>query len=206
MVKLYIKTIDSLKNPDAFQRQMQLMHPLRRKKVLSRKGEEQFRSLAAGIALREALLGCGIDYATCEFLQEKNGLPVIKEHLLHFNLSHSGELAICGISDKPLGVDTESLLRTKEMDWKRLQRIAKRSFSEEEQRQMEESRDAFLFTRIWTRKESYAKALGAGLSMDFKTIDTTGNDFYTNIFYENYVCSLYQNGLNLGDVEVCMMN
>ena len=45
----------------------------------------------------------------------------------------------------------------------------------------------------WTRKESYSKALGKGLAMNFAKIDTQEMDdyFWSDWLKEGYFCSLY---------------
>ncbi|HEY4001849.1 MAG TPA: 4'-phosphopantetheinyl transferase superfamily protein, partial [Candidatus Xenobia bacterium] len=81
---------------------------------------------------------------------------------LEFNLSHSGELALLGVSfDQPLGVDIERCRPMPDAE-----AIARRFFSPRECEALlalpAEAREEAFF-RCWTRKEAYIKALGSGL-------------------------------------------
>ena len=79
---------------------------------------------------------------------------------LHFNVSHSGDLVVCALSDDPIGADIE-LIRTANL------RIAERFFRDDEYKYLisyTDSLDAAFF-RIWTMKESYIKQLGKGLGI-----------------------------------------
>ena len=86
---------------------------------------------------------------------------------IHFNISHSGELAVCALGSAPLGVDVEKIRPIG-------LRSTKRMLSGREREALEscppEHREEVLF-RFWTLKESYAKALGVGLGMDFTKVD-----------------------------------
>jgi hypothetical protein len=66
----------------------------------------------------------------------------------------------------------------------------------------EEKTDAML--SYWTRKESYSKAMGKGLSMDFATIDTKALDafFWSNWIKEGYFCSLYVEDAKFEDKQL----
>ena len=50
-----------------------------------------------------------------------------------------------------------------------------------------------LLMKFWTRKESYSKAIGKGLAMDFSQIDTEEMDklYWSDWLEEGYYCSLY---------------
>lgn len=94
-----------------------------------------------------------------------------KPHLAHppgapglfFNLSHSGELALCALAQaRDVGVDLEQIRPLK--SWPQ---IAERYFSPGENEALGAlSRDRAVeaFFRGWTRKEAYSKALGQGVS------------------------------------------
>ena len=93
--------------------------------------------------------------------------PFYKEHPeIHFSLSHSGTMAMCAISDKPVGCDVERQ-RQRDLD------IAKRFFAKEEyeliKSQPTEQEQTSMFFRIWTLKESFLKMIGSGLSIDPRT-------------------------------------
>ena len=81
---------------------------------------------------------------------------------LQFNLSHSRELTLIGVTvGAEIGVDVEYV-----RDLDRQDRIAERFFSAEEIEAIQgypdpERREAFF--SCWTRKEAYLKGLGAGL-------------------------------------------
>jgi 4'-phosphopantetheinyl transferase len=83
----------------------------------------------------------------------------------HFNVSHSGELAlICVAATGPVGVDLERVRPIPSAI-----AMAKRRFAEAEARFVEEGDPAGAdrrFLRCWTRKEAMLKAIGTGLDSD----------------------------------------
>jgi phosphopantetheinyl transferase len=79
---------------------------------------------------------------------------------LQFSVSHSGDIWVCGVSGRPLGVDVE-LCRENFM----AERIARRFFHPEEYRYLERLNfSAEAFFSLWTAKESYVKYTGEGIS------------------------------------------
>lgn len=108
----------------------------------------------------------GIPIADIKFGYEESGKPYAAGLPdVHFNISHSGSIAICAVYDKPVGIDIQKM---KNSDFNSL---AKRVFTEKEQelfsRSAQDSRKEQFF-RIWTAKESYIKYLGTGIK-DLKT-------------------------------------
>lgn len=88
----------------------------------------------------------------------------------HFNLSHSGALAMLAISDRfPLGIDVEETKPLKED-------IAGYFFSARERASLKRlPRTGYLngFYRCWTRKEAFVKALGDGLAIALDSFDVS---------------------------------
>lgn len=82
---------------------------------------------------------------------------------IHFNISHSGDIAVCALGASPIGVDVEMLRPVKLCSTARMLSRRERAYLEGLPK---EQREEALF-RFWTLKESYAKALGVGLGMDF---------------------------------------
>ena len=89
------------------------------------------------------------------------GKPTIKGVSdFYFNLAHSQDIAVCAISDKPLGVDTEHISRVSE-------KIRDRYFTENEKK--------LDFGYIWTRKEAGVKAEGTGITVGLDTFDVSND-------------------------------
>ncbi|MDP9633530.1 MULTISPECIES: 4'-phosphopantetheinyl transferase superfamily protein [Ensifer] len=90
--------------------------------------------------------------------------------LLHFNLSHSADVAMLAVSDHyPVGIDVEAIKPLKED-------IAGHFFSKRECAALAAfAGDDYLnaFYRCWTRKEAFVKAHGAGLSLPLDSFDVT---------------------------------
>ena len=111
---------------------------------------------------------------------------------LHFSISHSKDYVICAIADTPIGVDIEDVTRSAlKHQSKRLCAIAKKCFIEEENLFLDTSKvwqEAFLM--VWTRKESYAKAIGRGLGMELSQINVL-DDFHTGFFWSDYLVNDY---------------
>lgn len=115
------------------------------------------------------------------FVSEKYGKPSLASMAgpppLRFNLSHSGDLVLYGITrSRAVGVDVEAIRPDIEiMD------LAKNQFSAKEMELLGEtphSDQTDAFFRCWTRKEAYLKARGEGLGypLDRFTVELNQED------------------------------
>lgn len=93
---------------------------------------------------------------------------------LRFNLAHSGDLVLVGVCrDGETGVDIEAVDRAVDV-----RGIGRRFFHPAEVRVLDRlSGEACLeaFFRIWTRKEAFVKAVGAGLFLALQSVDVTAD-------------------------------
>jgi 4'-phosphopantetheinyl transferase len=82
---------------------------------------------------------------------------------LRFNVSHSGTLALCAVANgRRIGVDVEHVCLPPSAD-----AIVDRIFSPREREEyygVPERQRPFVFFRVWTLKEAFVKAVGAGLN------------------------------------------
>jgi len=124
-------------------------------------------------ALRAILAGyLGADAQALHFETGARGKPRLSAHpALHFNLSHSGQLALIALGAIEVGVDVE-----KQRHLESLREIARRHFSAAEVEELEAAPAAAqlqAFYRCWTRKEAYVKALGHGLTLALDVFDVS---------------------------------
>lgn len=85
---------------------------------------------------------------------------------IYFNISHCDGAVICGIHSCEIGVDIETVRPYSGT-------LARRILTDREKADLEklaEPEKSEMMTRFWTLKESYMKALGAGLSRPFREI------------------------------------
>lgn len=124
------------------------------------------------------LLGRYLNVAPQDFCFTNNayGKPSItyptEGQRLHFNLSHSGDLALYAFAyDREVGVDVERIRAN--MDYKEL---ATRYFSASECAALgalPENLQQEAFFLCWSRKEAYIKARGLGLSLPLDQFDVS---------------------------------
>ena len=77
---------------------------------------------------------------------------------IHFNLSHSGGLALCALSDRPVGVDIERVRPHRAG-------LPRYALSDREYRWFLAQGGGWeLFCRLWTRKESWVKRTGGSIA------------------------------------------
>lgn len=152
-------SVQPLSDPALFARGLSLLPwEERREQVMRFRFDRDRRlCLGAGLLLVHALRRAGASDLSLRRLP--NGKPVLaSDPGIHFNLSHSGILAACAVSDHPVGVDVERL-QDAAMD------VAKICFRPAEREWMMTSDNPnHSFTRLWTRKESFLKLTGEGLS------------------------------------------
>ena len=160
-MKIYITDTTALMKRSLFNRAYETVTPERRRRIdRLRFPKDRCRSLGAGMLLRRALAEAGIDGT--DFVYGDHGKPRLAGDLgVHFNLSHSGDRAMCVICEYRVGCDVERIGR-------RSAGVAERFFAPEEYSAImaapEEERDA-AFTRLWALKESFLKATGLGLTL-----------------------------------------
>jgi len=96
---------------------------------------------------------------------DENGKPtILAKYGLYFSISHSGNYVLVAISDHEVGVDIEKL---KDANLE----IAKKYFNDAENAMIFASDDPVIsFYSIWTLKEAYLKAIGAGLKKPLNSV------------------------------------
>jgi 4'-phosphopantetheinyl transferase len=180
MLKVYLKNIAPLRDEAVFEEKIKLVHGARQEKLRSyRAVDDRCRGLAAGLALREALEQEGVSYREASFFYGASGKPYLRRPELYFSLTHAGELAVCVLSDHEVGADIEQLSRFDGRE-AQMERIARKIMTEEEWQLWQKNPSGEALLRLWTKKESYAKYTGAGLSCDFATIDTIRGASYAH--------------------------
>lgn len=94
-----------------------------------------------------------------------HGKPFLLEHpQIQFNLSHCKNAVFCGVGQKPLGVDVETIRPLRE-------RVMHRVLTASEQQEVLQAESPELcFLRFWTLKESFVKTLGIGISYPMQTL------------------------------------
>ncbi|AFZ46644.1 4'-phosphopantetheinyl transferase [Cyanobacterium stanieri PCC 7202] len=115
-----------------------------------------------------------INPAKIIFDYNQKGKPFLKDYPhLHFNLSHTDNLIVYGISDHLMGIDIENINKKV-----KFQELAQRFFCPSEyilMNQINPENEAKLFYTLWTAKEAYLKAIGEGLSGGLDSIELSYN-------------------------------
>lgn len=92
------------------------------------------------------------------------GKPVLERHALHFNLSHSGALALVAVAQVPVGIDLEQ--DRSGLDAAALAPLVCAPAERAALAALPPARRQGHFLQLWTHKEAYCKLLGMGLHKD----------------------------------------
>lgn len=142
--------------------------PLSRRKQINNltQYQDKLNSALSFCLLREMLKRNKINVKDDDFIFKNK--PSIKNNPCYFNISHSGNIVMVGISNHPIGVDIQEIKNNNTVG------LRNRIFNSKEKEDYQKSKNKNLFFHnIWTKKESYAKCLGKGLSLSFAKIDLT---------------------------------
>ena len=132
---------------------------------------DQRKFAVARSSLRQILAGYTQTHAAdLVFDYGPYGKPSISnDYELQFNLSHSGEYALCGIAKHTVGVDIEQL-----RSMERLDGLVKRCLAPSEQATLSNfslAQQSIAFLKYWTCKEAYLKATGQGISESLAAVE-----------------------------------
>lgn len=132
-------------------------------------GDKQ-RSVAGEMLVRKAITEwCDVSAESIVFDKTETGKPYAKGLPVEFNISHSGDIVVCVVDDKPVGIDVEKI---RPIDLK----VAKHICTDDElvylfgytptEQDFTYTTDQELLTRffeLWTSKEAYGKCIGFGM-------------------------------------------
>ena len=184
-MEIYIMDVRAFADETLSEKGFRFLLPERRAQLgRLRRETDRWRCMGAGLLLEYGMRqrGCTL------FADGGDKTPVTLENGAHgkpypatgghfsFNLSHSGHYAAAVFADTSVGIDVEAVRPAKLA-------LAKRFFRQEETVYLQEiceregsARADVAFTRLWTRKESYIKAVGEGIRLplaDFSVLSDT---------------------------------
>ena len=168
-MKIYYIDIEKLKELYSYEELYNQVSLYRKRKVDKLKFEkDKWLSLGAEYLLIQGLEELNIDYTKIEIDFKENNKPILKNctQEIHYNLSHSGQMAMCVIADCEVGCDIQEMSEKESYI-----EIAQRFFHPEEIKMfknIKEDEKKELFYRIWTLKESFIKATGKGFQTSLK--------------------------------------
>jgi 4'-phosphopantetheinyl transferase len=149
-MRIYVCGIEEFLGLDGFD----LVTEVRRRRINSYKQvADKARCLVAGLLLRRF---CGVTDDSM-LSSGKNGKPYLNGSDIFFNISHSGDYVVLAVAGREVGVDIEKIAPYSEA-------VSARCFTPEEREWVSRAGDNAFF-RVWTAKESAAKAIGLGLSL-----------------------------------------
>ena len=155
--------------------------------------ERDKRLTVCGELLARRMLAayCGVMPEDIVLLTGAHGKPYAAGLEVQFNISHSGEMVLCAVSDTPIGADIEQMRTADE-------KLIRFVCTDEEKAYVLDAADDAdkqrRFFRIWTAKEAYFKCLGTGIT-DFKSLCVLDEAFQAKLqsFYQDdYAISIYQ--------------
>ena len=128
--------------------------------------KSKYLSLATGFLLERELKNLGIkDYSLNYGEFDKPYLVGIDN--LYFNLSHSGQYAICAFYNSEIGIDIEQIVNISEPLIREVTTLSEYNFLIN----LDKTAQKENFFRLWTAKESYMKYTGKGLSISPKKLE-----------------------------------
>lgn len=134
-----------------------------------KKQEDRNRAVAGKALLTEAMKILGVDHRLDEMKFNEYHRPYFNDSF-DFNISHSHDFVVCTISKtNRVGIDIEKIKPVVLNDFKNV-------FSESDWNKIISAEDQLhAFYYLWTKRESFLKALGKGFFQSSTNLDFTGS-------------------------------
>lgn len=129
--------------------------------------EDQVRCLTGKLLLMNGLSRAGVENCLENLSYTPHGKPRLSQCRFTFNISHSGDLVVCAISDdvREIGIDAELITSMNFSDFRD-------AFSMDEWTGIVMGGTPKFFD-YWTRKEAILKLTGCGIGVRLDTVDVT---------------------------------
>ena len=167
MIKVAYANVDDLNLSEAYE-----LLPKSRKEKVDNFRFEKDKKLSAGAYLLLDKLLKEENITNPIFKTGKYGKGYISnDEDIYFNLSHSGKVVTCALSDNEIGIDIEYDDPTIDLN------IAKHYFYNAEYENIMNSKDpANEFFKYWVLKESYMKYTGLGFNLELDSFEIIINN------------------------------
>ena len=167
MIKVAYANVDDLNLSEAYE-----LLPKSRKEKVDNFRFEKDKKLSAGAYLLLDKLLKEENITNPIFKTGKYGKGYISNYEdIYFNLSHSGKVVTCALSDNEIGIDIEYDDPTIDLN------IAKHYFYNAEYENIMNSKDpANEFFKYWVLKESYMKYTGLGFNLELDSFEIIINN------------------------------
>jgi 4'-phosphopantetheinyl transferase len=164
MTDIWYSRMDNITEP-MVNRYREALDPEMQQEIMRYRQESDRKSRVLARKIIQLFLNTGDhNNDTFQFVLDKYKKPSLPGGPF-FNISHSGNYAMVGFSEQPVGVDIEE---KKAIDW---ELIAAQFHATEQQYINEQENQQDAFYRIWARKEAYLKAVGVGILKGIKTVN-----------------------------------
>ncbi len=148
----------------------------------------KLRIAADGLCRRAVADELGISPSEVVFTENLYGKP--ETHGINFSVSHSGNLAVCAVSEHLIGIDIEEIRAIRS-------ETAKRFACGEELSYI--GNNIVRLFEIWTLKEAYFKCIGTGLNSDIKSVSFAVTDNGTVCSKDGFQCRF----VKIADGYIC---
>jgi 4'-phosphopantetheinyl transferase len=197
MVEVYVANFSALPDPKDRKELMATLNQERRLRIAKAANEKIRRQcLASALLLQSVLRSKGLDPNTVTV--NRYGKPEIEG--ICFNISHSGNLVVCAVSDQPIGCDIEKLREAP-------RKVSDRFFCEREKKYLNQFEGMNFdreFFRLWTMKEAYVKLTGEGLRVPFSSFEMSmGEEIQITRSGERVACFIKEYAIPEYKLTVC---
>lgn len=161
MLKVVILSVTPELSLDDFDALLPLTSPEKRERIKKFHFKRDAQNCLLGdILVRIELCNTtGLTNKQLKFTVNEYGKPfLINCPGVHHNISHSGHYVACVVADEAVGIDIE-IIKSADM------KIAERFFARNEIEYINSGEQTRRFYEVWTKKESYIKREGKGLSI-----------------------------------------
>lgn len=156
--------------------------------------DDKKRTVTGEMLARKAIAEwCHVSEEEVQFGLSEYGKPFVIGLDMEFNISHSGDMVVCAVDDKPIGIDVEQI---RPIDMKVAKYICKGKEliyiwgydpSEDDFIMTSNSEILTRFFEVWTRKEAFGKCIGIG-AVNVKNIMDTGNA--VKYIFKDYIVTI----------------
>jgi len=176
---LFYANISKL-SKDKYQKYYDMLPPSRRMNVdFMAYEEDRRRSVFAYALLYESLKLYDVDITKYAFQVDVQGKPYFDNCPIKFNISHSGDFVAICISLEDAGCDIQEIVVR---DFDNLIPILMNDDEAAYHATLQDKEKHLNFFKVWSKKESYLKMLGSGLTKSMKSFDAGKPDNGANIY------------------------